>query len=521
MIHQTKVIPRAFESWVNMPQFPYLLFADDVRKLQSTKDAPRKSKIQLLQSPALWNRKIAELVDACVAASGPIIVCGPKSSGKSTFSRLLSNQLLSRIESRTEARLILAVAFLDVDPGQPEFAQPGHLSLVRVTSPILGPSFCRPLTSHSSGVTVERSHCVASITPGSDPILYMDAVLDLFARYRSSLSECPLIVNTAGWVQDVGLEILVDLITNLEAAEVIYMSENGPEETVQAISGACTSARLTLLPSQETEGSSRTAAEFRAMRTMSYFHAISESAKDEDGALRWNTSPLDNMPPYYASYGGSDRAVLGVVRYGNQVAPEHLTKIINGMVLALVEIERATAFRMGQGKGNTFTKRISELLDSVTETSPEGIPYITVPERYSLDPTYSKSLGLVLVRGIDTKRRLFHILTPISLDVLKNGKPKVLVSGTPGFGLPSWAYTESIERQLYDSGVSGITKGMEIDAPDAATPSSQVDDGDASLLPRLNGTDVEEIPYVEMLRGNDQRDTGRMLRVRRDLGRSS
>ena len=382
-------------------------------------------------------------------------------------------------------------------------------------APILGPPFCRPRTSE--GITVERCHTIGSITPGSDPVLYLEAAIDLFSRCRNAFPECPMIVNTAGWVQDLGLEILVDLITKLGAAEIIYMSETGPDDTVQVLSAACTSARLTLLPSQESDPSARTAAQFRSMRTMSYFHSVAEDPTVVGSAPRWDATPIDHVPPYYVAYDGPSREITGVVRYGNQVAPQHLAKVINGMVLALVEVEDAAAFRIEQSEQERPAKELSDLLSSITETTPEGIPYITVPGRFSLDPRYSKALGLVLIRGIDTRRCLFHILTPINPDVLKTGRPKVMVSGTPGFGLPPWAYTESLEKQDFEAAGPDAIGETETDTDDP-TPSTR--NTGVRLLSGLDALDMEDIPYVEVLQGDDQRDTGQTLRIRRDLGRS-
>jgi len=56
-----------------------------------------------------------------------VVVCGPKNSGKSTFSRVLLNALLPRHGK---------VGYLDTDMGQPEFGLPGCLSFNVVDEPI-------------------------------------------------------------------------------------------------------------------------------------------------------------------------------------------------------------------------------------------------------------------------------------------------------------------------------------------------------------------------------------------------
>ena len=79
-----------------------------------------------------------------------VLVTGAKAVGKSTFCRALVNALLSRGVAADDSALIDkvsarrprrcgAVAFLDLDVGQPELGPPGVVSLHVVTSPLLGP----------------------------------------------------------------------------------------------------------------------------------------------------------------------------------------------------------------------------------------------------------------------------------------------------------------------------------------------------------------------------------------------
>lgn len=88
------------------------------------------------------------IVNAAPATSAPsrILVKGPKKSGKSTFCRVLLNNLLRKwvlravttpptIEHHSRYR---SVAFLDCDLGQPEFSPPGLISLHLVSELIFG-----------------------------------------------------------------------------------------------------------------------------------------------------------------------------------------------------------------------------------------------------------------------------------------------------------------------------------------------------------------------------------------------
>ncbi|PKY05964.1 hypothetical protein P168DRAFT_310100 [Aspergillus campestris IBT 28561] len=127
------------------------------------------------------------------------LVCGPKGSGKSTFSRYLLNHLLSPApQTETNYCNTDGVAFLDLDPGQPEFSPMGQVSLTHVRTPVF------------------------------DPDHYMISAVDLMDRYHALLAsypQCPLIINYPGWIFGLGLEVATWLIRTLGLSDVVYMSE--------------------------------------------------------------------------------------------------------------------------------------------------------------------------------------------------------------------------------------------------------------------------------------------------------
>ncbi|EAQ83270.1 hypothetical protein CHGG_09674 [Chaetomium globosum CBS 148.51] len=155
---------------------------------------------------------------------------------------------------------------------QPEYSPPGVISLFNITIPNLSPPFCHPTLTPAEGQL--RAHAIASVTPGLDPAHYIECVLDLLMHYqRHSDPKPPLVVNTPGWVQGTGLDILSELIMAVRPTEVIYMSQDGPEETVNSLQEACTATTpptpFSMLPSQPSEASStRTSLHFRTMQTI-------------------------------------------------------------------------------------------------------------------------------------------------------------------------------------------------------------------------------------------------------------
>ncbi|CAM1504231.1 Fc.00g018220.m01.CDS01 [Cosmosporella sp. VM-42] len=486
--------------------------------LCTSEDAPNRCIIQDLVSPAEWNRKLSALVSAARKKSSWItLVCGPKSAGKSTFSKLLTNRLLT---DRPLGQNSPGVVVLDLDPGQPEYAPAGTLSLVHVTQPNLGTPFTHP-GAHETANRAIRCHALASVTPASDPELYLACATDLYGTYKKSLPDSPLIINTPGWILGTGLDLLSEVISNTEPDEVLYMSEEGPSETVEMLQGA-TKTMFTELPSQQSEFTSRTAAHLRAMQTMSYFHLddATQRAHGADGIksrLSWNPSPLSTIHPWLIRYSGPRPGVLGILSYDYQSPPELLAETINGMVLAAVEIEDPNAFRnlAADSMDHDAVDR-QGAIPTVLRT-PEGLAYIPNHTDSTLDPRHSHTIGLVLIRGIDTKSQTLQILTPISLDRIKDiksrGRDIVLVHGK--FDAPNWAYTEDLyQRADNDEGNDG---GIEITDEDTSE-----DDSDAEPEAVEKVSDIAAVPWIEILKRNEKRPVGsRVWRVRRDLGRNA
>ncbi|KAJ4271685.1 Polynucleotide 5'-hydroxyl-kinase grc3 [Fusarium torreyae] len=495
--------------------------------IHTSEDAPKKCIIQDLVSPPAWNRKLASLImTSRKKPSLTTLVCGPKSSGKSTFSRLFLNRLLT---DQSQSQTTRSVVVLDLDPGQPEYAPAGTLSLVAVTRPNLGTPFTHP-GFHKSAFKIIRCHSMASVTPASDPDLYLACAADLLETYSKNFDGVPLIINTPGWILGTGLDLLSELTEKTKPDEVLYMSEEGPSETVDALRTA-TETTFTELPSQQSEFTSRTAAHLRAMQSMSYFHlqeATSKSLESSDTPPRgkWNASPLSLKSPLLVQYSSPKRGVLGLISYDYQCPPELLADTVNGLVLAAVEIEDAKAFSgFTQEKTSAEVASATMKLDSgdkceppqLVSTSPEAIPFIPNYNDAALDPRYSRTIGLVLLRGIDTKSKTLQLITPIPVEEFKHiksqGRHIVLLHGK--FDAPSWAYTEDLyEKAGTDDGNDTILQITDEDTED--------DQSDAEPEEVDRVSDLTEVPWVEVLKGNQRRPVGsRVWRVRRDLGRNN
>ena len=471
-----------------------------------------------------------------------VLVCGPKGAGKSTFCRILSNSFLSRGPATQER--VNRVAFIDLDPGQPEFSPPGELSLVMLQSCALGPPFTHPMVSGESKAI--RAHHFGYLSPKEDLIHQRDCALDLYNHYQRlarSHGPCPLVVNCSGWIQGSGLELLTNLMRTLRLTDVIYMSTSGPEEVVDALTKASiqTNTALHLLPSQISNASTRTAADLRLMQTVSYFHL----GEPENGNFRWNPYPLTSQPPYVVHYAGPQQAIHAAMILGDAQNPELISSALDGCIVSITVIEADAALstarhdaddREARGNGDErdgpFTAdAMQDISNLESETplnqktppplprTPESIPYIPATHHIirPLSPMHSYSLGQALIRSIDTRAKAFHILTPIpssTLAELENQKV-VLVRGR--LDTPTWAYAEEMEfgrerarRRERELGISSRESEGEGGGTSEGHGKENDDDGVRVW--------VGKQPWASLVGDNGGRSgSGKVRRVRRDL----
>jgi len=187
-----------------------------------------------------------------------ILICGAKGVGKSTYLRYLVNRFLSTEKNGVESGHN-EVAILDCDAGQPEFSPPGLLSLTIVNKPILSPPDAHLVygcgkrktqssaTPHKNSLKEERLFAVADnhytyyygyTSSKADPTSYISIVKRLIAYFENmnfeqstnAQTECcsrqrriPLIVSTDGWIKGMGYEILSSIIDVIEPKHIVQI----------------------------------------------------------------------------------------------------------------------------------------------------------------------------------------------------------------------------------------------------------------------------------------------------------
>lgn len=144
------------------------------------------------------------------------LIAGGKNVGKSTFAKCLINCLL-----RTSEKVVL----VDLDPGQAECTPPGCISYSLIEEPLLGPNFTHLKTPvyqlFLDDVNVSR--CITR---------YLEGVKMLIERLKQCpvLSRLPIVVNTMGFTQEIGWNIMIFTIKLIKPSIILQLVSKKEQE---------------------------------------------------------------------------------------------------------------------------------------------------------------------------------------------------------------------------------------------------------------------------------------------------
>ncbi|KAK9377200.1 uncharacterized protein V1513DRAFT_172725 [Lipomyces chichibuensis] len=375
-----------------------------------------------------------------------ILICGPKSAGKSTFARLLTNSLITsaglapdEIPNRSTD-----LAYLELDPGQPEFGPSGVLSLNVIDFPMLGPSLTNTTLSNS----VKAFH-FGYTTPRDAPQDYIRYVDKLMSHYNNDLHrfandnacqiELPLIVNTPGWTKGQGVEVLRQMIDIIKPSIIVYIGPRLAQpdmdtnfELAEVLRTTSPNASLTELAPcgvSERKSAKYSAADLRVAQTMAYFHST--------GGQTWDfRKPLTAWRPYIVRYSnGGDADVCGIEILGyEKILDQHIPAAINGTVVGISAIAADAALKIRSAS-----------------TGDSSLPIIDTPT-IDADADAINCLGLGIIRAIDQATKTLHILTPISPQTIFHAvsSSNKIIFSRGRLPLPIWA--------AWDGDQSGVAR---------------------------------------------------------------
>ncbi|GFR74464.1 polynucleotide 5'-hydroxyl-kinase NOL9-like, partial [Elysia marginata] len=147
------------------------------------------------------------------------LCCGAKNSGKSTFCRMLINTALKSVKT---------VGYLECDVGQTEFSPPATLSFHIIDEPILGQPFCHQRQA-------ERLVYYGEVAAGHNPSVYVKCLKHVLEAYTQLENKPPLVVNTMGFPEGIGLMLLIDTVQLVQPDIVVQIESHNQAINLPAI----------------------------------------------------------------------------------------------------------------------------------------------------------------------------------------------------------------------------------------------------------------------------------------------
>ncbi|CAL7937251.1 unnamed protein product [Xylocopa violacea] len=333
------------------------------------------------------------------------LIAGGKSVGKSTTVRYFINRLLS---------VSKMVVLLDVDPGQTECTPCGCISYSLIEEPLMGPNFTHlkiPVFPLYIG-HVDVSRCITRYIEG------VKVLVDKLTKCPI-LSRLPIIVNTMGFTQGIGWDIILFTIKLIRPSFVVQIMSGKPKNNYigylskQVVnrqevpwtawstniidwSEPCDHELVVVRSHAERKGGpgyenwNMQPYQQRELVMVSYLSQIAQISTSS-ASTRYNTLPLsiDEAVPYVTTF---ESLCISISR--PSVPPSHVLNVVNGNIVALCGIDLDN----------------NESSNSASTTSGPR-----VLNRLPLCACY----GFGIVRGVDMERKEIFINTPLPAAMMR------------------------------------------------------------------------------------------------------
>eukprot|EP00163_Fabomonas_tropica_P002893 TRINITY_DN1234_c0_g1_i2.p1 TRINITY_DN1234_c0_g1~~TRINITY_DN1234_c0_g1_i2.p1 ORF type:complete len:621 (+),score=88.80 TRINITY_DN1234_c0_g1_i2:369-2231(+) len=405
--------PTPLESGPRMTSLPVTIVAEETSTFTLT-EHELYPMCTLCQQSELWispeHMSATERVVHDAARAGPVplvtMVCGGKNSGKSTWVRYTVNRLL-----KVSPRVVL----VDTDLGQPELGPPGYLSAYMVSRPLTPCTFI----NQSFAEPMPGSCYLGAVSAKNDPKSYQTVMESILSSVlplctgTSQTSAIPIIINTHGWVQGVGRDLLLAIYRAARPSVVVefyprrhldnpgdlanyfaYQSiededDQDKEDRVNIVVDTFANVlnRRTQGQAVPPVSSLASAIDRRTLQTLSslvrfpLYRARSVQALIEEG-----TRALACKRPYTVPISS-----LVAIIHVPDISASQVLYALNGSIVDLVRIKREEGDSPSKGMGPL------SFADYV----------YTRPSEHRLQP---RSQSMALVRGIDTQAATLHII---------------------------------------------------------------------------------------------------------------
>ncbi|KAG4303731.1 hypothetical protein PCK1_000249 [Pneumocystis canis] len=372
------------------------------------------SNFPLLNIPESWASTINDIyLSSFGKETIRIVVCGQKSSGKSTFTKNLMNKFLTGRYNGN--RIIKKIHYIETDLSQPEFSPYGIISSHSIEEPVINPSF-----THCTLPSLLKAHFFGSTSPQDNPEHFLLCINDMIHNCRKNI---PTIINTPGWTKGIGLELLNKIVNLSNCTHIIYIGSKANIEAFDIKLIFSPSIDFFILPSAReflnTYGTLKiNATDLRTLSIISYFHSINIS--ENNYHIDWKFNPcLLNMKPWIVKYDGDSSGIDAISILNAIIDPDDFYYAINGTIMALVAID-------------TIEKNDKNTWEFYITKSKDFLPILNL-EKNPINPKLSHCLGLCILRGISKKSKELQILTPINTSTLNNylnsNKKLILIKG--------------------------------------------------------------------------------------------
>jgi polynucleotide 5'-hydroxyl-kinase GRC3/NOL9 len=257
-----------------------------------------------------------------------------------------------------------------------------------------------------------RCQHIGNISPRDNPRHYIECITDLL---EYDPRNAPTIINTPGWTKGTGYELLTSIIEIVKPEFIVVLSIAGNDSLARSLHPLASSYQSHLLIIESANmippPLPLTAAEFRTLGIMSYFHRTDLEEWDFG-------THLTAWKPWVVNFTGSaeERGIWAVAIQGEEVLTEDVICAINGTLVAINVLPPST--------------------DEDILYTPEGIPVFAPRETQFMDPRNVRCVGYAIVRGIDVKNGWIFLLSPWDPSSLQDKERVVLERGR--VNLPVW-----------------------------------------------------------------------------------
>jgi polynucleotide 5'-hydroxyl-kinase GRC3/NOL9 len=396
---------------------------------------------QMTLIPPEWTDAMNSIAEK-LSKHSVVLVAGAKNSGKSMFTKYLSNYMLSRFGKES-------VYYLDCDPKHSEYSPIGLVSLHKMVY-----NFTVPFGQFTEKTCI-KAHSIGDVNPKKAFLHYIQAIEDLVNEYKkvdSSKKFTTLVINTPGWSKGLGMQLLEHIYTYAEPSTFVYLGPDCDPESFQDFERTFKpyiererQPSLVVLdtPLRFIKGSlpgrgadkigSR---DLQDLQLLGYFHYVHQF-----GLFNFKQK-ITKFRPYaipYRKYGQSTLESFGIEAFGimfaEGIVSDDIELCLRGSVVSIVAVSSSVKLE-------------------ITQDTVEQLPWMGTKGIDAITPFNSRCVGLGLIQSFNMSTSQVKLITPIDCanvlgSVKKNNEKLIFVRGSIQYPLVDLLKTENPSDQAY------------------------------------------------------------------------